>query len=158
MKPKSQSRIREVKPTIGLLANGAAGSWHVDVDETCDGPQRWFLQLDGPWYVYVEIPKLDVVQKMLEFLKQHLAPRDAASALSSPATAPDEFEVGKRDRNSISLLWDVEHGDRCFLLVKGPKEFCTRLSLAGDDLRDVMTALQQVGDELDKDGVLAKAC
>jgi hypothetical protein len=33
---------------IGLLANGSSGAWRVDVDESISGPERWFLQIEGP--------------------------------------------------------------------------------------------------------------
>lgn len=49
MKPES-----DANGGFGLLANGTAGCWSVDLDESPDG-QEWSLQLDGP-QVYLAFP------------------------------------------------------------------------------------------------------
>ena len=38
----------EPASTLGLIANGSAGPWTVEVDETASGEQRWLVQIEGP--------------------------------------------------------------------------------------------------------------
>jgi hypothetical protein len=38
---------------------GRCGSWAIDLDESVDGPQKWFTQIEGPSsYLYFEIGDL----------------------------------------------------------------------------------------------------
>src|SRR5262245_41463894 len=89
------------KLDLGLLACGRCGQWDVDVDETTSGPERWFLQIEGPAvYFDFEIPSLDVVDQTLRFLR------------SSGKESNGEIVVGTSNVSPVRLLQDDEFEDR----------------------------------------------
>jgi hypothetical protein len=53
----------------GLMANGSSGEWEIAVDETTSGPDRWFIQIEGPaTYCAFEVPSPATVCEALAFL------------------------------------------------------------------------------------------
>ncbi|MBI1903748.1 MAG: hypothetical protein HYS13_21810 [Planctomycetia bacterium] len=155
MTAKRRENGRRKPSACALVANGVSGQWEIALDETVEGAQRWFAQIDGPLcYVYFQIQQPRVIEDMLLFLQRHLsAPTDKERSTGQA----DQMELGPNGGNSVTLLWDGETNDRCFILIRGKGEFRARLCLAGTDLNDVVHALHQVRDELCEEGVLAKA-
>ena len=133
--------------TYGLLANGVSGAWSIDVDETMSGPDRWFLRIEGPAaYFSFEIPSLDIVERLGEFLA-------ARPAQNGRPTGPDsgsdwELTIGTDPRTPVHLLRDDEFVDRFFLLVGGTDAWCVRYTLVAEDVKCLVTALSQVREDL----------
>lgn len=121
--------------SFGLLANGTAGCWSVDLDESQDG-REWSLQLDGPLlYLAFPIHDLTVIQSAIEYLR---GGRHRADALS----------LGQFESAGVSLHRDDEFPDRCFLIV-GPRTRATmRFALSAEDATMLAEALEQVQQDL----------
>lgn len=137
---------------FGLVANGSAGSWDVDVDEALRGEQRWFLQIDGPvMYLYCEVEHPRIVDEIICFLTAHARNNGEISVQPS---CDGELEVSGIGKNRVTLLWDPGANDRCAIMVSGPAELCTRFILERRDLQDLIDALRQVHDELTNAGLV----
>jgi hypothetical protein len=119
---------------FGLLANGSAGQWAIDLDESPDGT-RWSLQLDGPQvYLDFAVKKLGVIAKALDYLR-------------SGRTRTDPLPLGTFGPADVSFHWDNEDNGRCFLIV-GLKAGCMRVSLSAQDTVMLADALEQVLEDL----------
>ena len=152
MRPIKPPASAEKQSAFALVANGSAGSWDVALDEALSGPQRWFFQVDGPaCYLYVQIKHPRVIENVLEFLAG--GSRDGAK----PSAGDNELAVSDSGGNSVRFLRDDESGGHCIILVTGKNEFCTRITLAREDVEAMRAALRQVRDELCAEGVLARA-
>lgn len=146
MKKKSTKPIAEV----GLLANGSAGRWHIEVDETLDC-NEWFLEIEGPQiYLGFQVQELTVLPAALCFLQSGAT--SVKDRNGQPRhTEKSGFTLGRFGSMSVSLVWDNEDFPRCFLVV-GPKATATlRLSLEGEDMGMFIEALRQVVEDLPKD-------
>lgn len=125
--------------TIGLLANGSAGSWEIAIDETTSGADRWWVQIEGPSAgFYFEIPGLEIVGELIQFLER-------------PPATPSESRwlvVSKDDKNPITLGKDDEYEDRFFMAVGPLEKPLARFILAGTDRAQISAALRQVQDDL----------
>jgi hypothetical protein len=123
---------------LSLLANGSSGRWDVAVDETTSGPDRWFLQIEGPAAsLYFEIPSVDVVSRMLTLLSPH--PEDGAGPLS----------VGTDEGTPVTLVRDDEYSDRFFLIVGPADRPIARFVIAGTDAAEIAEALRQARADID---------
>jgi hypothetical protein len=120
---------------VGLRANGSSGRWDVAIDVTTTGPDRWFLQIDGPSVsFYFEIPSLDVVGRMAHLLTS----RDGNGSLV----------VSKGKDVPVTLVKDDEYRDRFFLIVGPSASPTVRFTLSGSDAEMVADALRQVGEDI----------
>ena len=129
--------------TVGMLANGCAGSWEISIDESLSGSEKWFMQIEGvSIYLYVQIDHPRVVDELIGFLKQ---------GKSLPESSPmpqGEVKVGHFGRTPVILVWDCETSLRFAILISGKKESTLRISLEGQDVIDFSEALEQVRNDL----------
>lgn len=143
----SQQQVDDGTEPFGLVANGSAGSWDVDIDESLSGEQRWFLQIDGPaMYLHCEVEHPRIVDAIISFLS--VQPGNNGGFSKQTSCHHGELEITHRSENRVALVWDTDANDRCAVLVSGPAEFCARFILERGDLQDLIGALRQVHDEL----------
>jgi hypothetical protein len=118
-----------------LLATGASGCWSVDLDESTDGTE-WSLQLDGPQvYLAFSLRDLGVVRAAADYLR--------VSRMGTEAIPLGSFASGR-----VSLHWDNEYPDRCFLIVSGFEGSAFRITLSAEDTRALSEALEQIQEDL----------
>lgn len=130
---QSPARRTEAKTTVGLLAIGSSGSWEVSIDQTTQGRDRWFAQIEGPSvYIYFEIASLEVIDQAIGFLSQ----------VEDLSNSGDSLALANGKTPQIVLLRDDEFADRFFLLVETSNRSVVRLTLAGKDLADLADALR----------------
>jgi hypothetical protein len=129
---KARAVVRRDKETLGLLANGSAGSWDIAVDETTSGPLRWFAQIDGPSVsLYLELPSPGIVGEVLGFLR----PTESANGPPAhPFEGDNDLVIGKDKRLPVALVKDDEYRDRYFLVIGRMPNPVVRLTLTGPDL------------------------
>jgi hypothetical protein len=126
---------------LGLVANGSSALWDVAIDETIAGKQRWFASIEGPnGSLYFEIASPQVVEDALRFLERGPDPRKKARG--------DTLRLGKFQRASVTLLWDDEYRDRCFLVLGASNRPGVRLSLDAQQVAMLLEALRQVREDL----------
>ncbi len=143
---KARAVVRRDRETLGLLANGSAGSWDIAIDETTSGPQRWFAQIDGPSVsLYFELPSPGIVDEIVDSLPP-------AEAVNGPPTHSSEGEndlvIGKDKRLPVALVKDDEYRDRYFLVIGRMPNPVVRLTIAGPDLLELRDALRQLREDL----------
>lgn len=135
---------------LGLLATGSCGGWRIDVDEATSGPDRWFLQVEGPSaYFYFEIPSPGVIAEIDRFLISR--PPAGGRPTGSDARSDWELAIGVDPQSPVLLLRDDEFDDRFFLRVGCADSLCVRFTLQGEDVKCVATALEQVREDLPAD-------
>src|SRR5260221_4985138 len=119
---------------FGLLASGTSGRWTIDLDESTDGLE-WSLQLDGP-QVYVHFPIRDpsIVRDALDYLRA--------------GRSTSELRLGQLDSSSVSLFWDHEEDQRCFLIVTPKPQWTMRVTLSIQDTVMLADALEQILEDL----------
>lgn len=140
---------------VGLIANGSAGSWDVNVDQTVSGVEKWFLQLDGPSFgLYLLIPGPPIVETVLTFLARHRAAPTHVSG-SQAVQQNVEIDIGSFAGSSVRFLWDEEGEGRLVILISGTETCRCRLTATPSDVRDLTEAFRQARDELADDGFLA---
>lgn len=128
--------------SVGLVAIGRAGDWEVSVDETTSGADKWFAQIEGPSvYLYFEIASPGVIEEVLRFLDSPEAPS---------IDKRGDIEVGTFNETSVTLLRDDEFADRYFFCIGGIGKATVRISVLGDNLKALSTAVRQVRDELEE--------
>ena len=145
----SQPTTASVEPLdIGLVAAARIGSWSVEIDQTVSGDERWFAQIEGPVaYLYLELPTPAAIEEPSRLFAERLAHQDASGALQGLSV-----ELGLFARRPVSILFDDEFADRCFLLISDESGSTVRVSIAAQDFADVANAIQQVHKELHRDG------
>ena len=117
-----------------LLAAGVSGAWSVDLDESTDGT-AWALQLDGPHvYLAFEVRDLAAIRSAAEYLRAHRTGEPVA--------------LGCFASQSVTLHWDDEFPDRCFLIVGPSDRASMRLTLSAEDAESLGDALGQIAEEL----------
>ena len=142
------TRNGPVRPTdgstdIGLLANGYSGAWSIEVDQATSGPDRWFLQIEGPSaYFYFEIPSPNVIEEVLRLLSNR------AAAVGRSADRDFELVIGTDAHVPVRLRRDAEFDDRFFLVFGLPDTPVIHYTLAGEDVKCVVAALGQVLEDL----------
>lgn len=135
--------------SVGLVANGSSKSWDVAVDHTTTAPERWFIQLESrSLYLYFEIEHPRVIDRALSFVERRLQCSKDVKEPSKCVGSNEELTLGNLDGLPIALLGDGEYSDRCFIMIGKSPQSCCRFSIIGDDLRQLLTALRQVSDEL----------
>ncbi len=148
---RKDSSSTVAKESFGLVANGCAGPWSVDVDETLAGEHKWFLQVEGPTvYVYFQIDGPDVVDRWLRFAESHLQINTHAD---NHVAGSMELKIGHFGQTPVSFLWDPEGVGRGVLLVSGKGTSKLRIEMQRDDVERVVNALHQVRADLCADGL-----
>jgi hypothetical protein len=126
--------------TYGLLANGTSGSWTIEVDGSAADPERLFLGIDGPLTSFsFEIPAISTIDHILRFLRPDPP---------SQASTSSRFVLGGDSYLPVSLIRDDEFDDRFFLIVGPADKPAVRYTISGSDLNCLVTALEQVRDDL----------
>jgi hypothetical protein len=152
MKAGKRPQSQRTQKSFGLVANGSAGAWRVDIDETLSGTQRWFAQIEGPTcYLYFEIDHPQAVVKIARFLSNNVHEENGSHAQNR------ELKVGNAGGHTVEFLWDRDPADRCFILLRGENEFCVRTTLLRDDLQSLQKAVEQVCEALREDGLVAES-
>jgi hypothetical protein len=130
--------------TLGLLASGSCGSWSIAVDETTSGPDRWFLQVQGPAvYVSFQIRSPSTIRRISQFLR----PQQPSGGRPSPGS-DGGLAIGTGRPTPVRLLRDDEFDDRFFLVVGPADAPVVWHTLGGQDLECVSAALKQVLEDL----------
>lgn len=124
---------------VGLAAVGSAGGWEIAIDETTEGDERWFAQIEGPEiYMYFEVPSPRIIHEMLEFMA---APGSAARS--------HELIVSKHAVHPVTLVRDDEFDDRYFFVIVQDTKLVVRMTIGDGVLRSLVTALRQAKEDLD---------
>jgi hypothetical protein len=128
----------------GLLANGASGSWSIDIDESLDG-DRLHMQIDGPRICLgFAIQDLRVLAKLQNYLSDGLAAR-----LSNEDKDTDVGVIlGRLDALSVSVIHDNELPARWFIIVDGHADAIVRFAIDTTDAEAIVDALKQAADDL----------
>src|ERR1700730_10961508 len=50
---KMRTPSEEVTKEVGLLAFGSSDGWDISVDESLDGPERWYADINGHLYLCI---------------------------------------------------------------------------------------------------------
>ncbi len=134
---------------FGLLATGSSHAWDFAIDESLERTDQWSAELEGPnVYLVFQIQDLSVIAVALDFLR-HRRSKSGGSDPMSRAEGDDSLTIGRFGQASVSLVWDDEERDRCFLVV-GPKARSTlRLTFQGEDISMLIEALSQVVEDLE---------
>jgi hypothetical protein len=123
----------DIIPQWSLLANGSAGPWFVDIDESQDGT-TFNMQIDGPAiYVAFELDELPVLRKLLSCLR------------AEPDSSETNVRLGKCNSLEVSIVRDNEVASRWFVVLQENTDQCVRLTL---DAEMFAEALQQAVDDL----------
>jgi hypothetical protein len=145
---KSPRRAASLEGARGLAAFGASGPWEVAIDETLTKAHKWYAQIEGRSIeLYFEINSPDIVATAIRFLKRRRAPVGGRSIPQS-RDKDDSLRLGTFAKAPVSLIWDDEYPDRCFLLVGPSKKACVRFSLTGEEIVQLTEALLQVKEDL----------
>jgi hypothetical protein len=144
--PKTEDNASE---SFGLMAMGRSGRWDVDVDETTEGPQRWFMQIEGPSvYLSFEIPSPEIIPSALDFLQ---GSSSTSGAQEGPAADSGSFVLGKGGNTPVTVLKCDECEDHFFLMMKPITSVVVRVTIAGTDLKELQEALRQVVEDLEEE-------
>lgn len=138
------SRLKRRKPVsrttkVGLVANGRAGSWVIDIDEQASKSPKWFAQIEGPALsLYFEMSSPDIVPRTLNFLER--------AGNNRPQS---ELHLGTFGRAPVCLRADHEFSDRFFFVIGPLGKSCLHVTLSGEDLVQLTQALRQVKEDLE---------
>jgi len=131
-----------------LLANGTSGQWEVAIDESTSGANRWLAQIEGPSVSFCfEIPSVDIVGQILQFLDSHCVAGN--HAVGNSEARNNSLVISKSNKSPIILVKDDEYLDRFFLVVGLMESPIVRFILAGPDVVQIANALRQVKEDLD---------
>ncbi len=141
------------EPTLGLMAFGSGGGWDITVDEALSGPDKWIARIEGPSLdLSFEISSPAVIERAARFLDAVRRPtgsRGLGSEKVDVRFEPRSLRLGAAGRCAVTLIWDDEFVDRCFLIVGEPSDpICLRLTFGGEELAKVKMALSQVLEDL----------
>lgn len=132
---------------LGLMANGSSGEWQIAVDETTKGPDRWFVQLEGPSvYFSFEIHSPGTISQALDFLEGRSSPKEP-NAQSSEENGT--LVLSKQRQTSVILVRDDEYTDRYFLVIRQEVDTVMGFTIAGKDLKDIQETLRQAIEDIE---------
>jgi hypothetical protein len=125
---------------FGLLAYGSSRCWEVSIDESLNHEEEWITQIEGPnVYLTFQLNDIQVVSEVMNFLSQ---PPHQSSANPHQHSQPS-IVFGKFGETPVSLLWDDEDMERCFLVASGNGQ-CVRITLLQEDINMLKEAFSQV--------------
>lgn len=147
VKRKQRGQPENDNEGFGLMANGASGGWEVAVDETTKGPDRWFVQIEGPSiYVSFEVSSPEMISKALDFLggcSSSTVPHARFSAEKG------SLVLGQRRDTPVILVRDDEYKDRYFLVMGQEADAVVRFIISGKESKDIQEALRQAVEDLE---------
>lgn len=147
---KQQGQPEIDNECLGLMANGSSGGWEVAVDESTKGPERWFVQLEGPSVSFsFEIPSPQTISQTLDFLGGRSSPKGSNARLSGENGS---LILGKHQQTPVILVRDDEYKDRYFLVIGQEADVVVRFTIAGKDLKGITEALRQTMEDLEDEG------
>jgi hypothetical protein len=139
-------RLTESAETWGLVANGSSGGWAVAVDEL-QNRSEWSLEIDGPEvYLVFQLEDLQVIAKAASFLDADCFSRESPDSREQP----DEgvLHLGQFANASVSLVRDDEGFPRYFLVVGLAGRSTLRVTLEGEAISMLRTALREALSDL----------
>ncbi len=132
---------------LGLMANGSSGDWEVAVDETTKGPDRWFVQLEGPSVCFsFEVPSPEMIPRALDFLG---GPSSSKGPYAGFPAENGSLVLGKHRQTPVILVRDDEYKGRFFLVIGQEADVVVRFTIAGQDWKDIQEALRQATEDLE---------
>jgi len=151
MSKNSQRSRNNDHETLGLTAIGSAAGWEVAIDETTSGSsEKWFAQIEGPSvYLYFEVQAPQVIDRILGFLTEQTTPGERLQSLQDQGNG--EIVLGTSKKEPVTLVRDDEFRDRYFLIVETESRLLIRVTIAGTDLKSLVSALKQAKEDLDED-------
>jgi hypothetical protein len=144
---QSRSRSTGQKGAIALMAIGSSGPWEIAIDQTTSGPERWFVQIEGPSVcLYFEIPSLEIIDQVIEFL---VCSSGDIEKNAAPTTGNDTIALESSKSTQVKLVRDDEFNDRYFLVIEPKDGVLVRFTVTNDDLTHVVAALRQAKEDLE---------
>ena len=123
-------------PVLALLANGSSGRWSVTLDESTEGVEDWFLQIEGPSLLLsCEVADPDILEEL-------------ASVLGASTTKPDIFLIGKANQIPLRLEWVDEHEHTIQFSIGPVSRPLIRYSIHGADILALADASRQAALDL----------
>jgi len=123
-------------PVLALLANGSSGRWSVTLDESTEGAEEWFLQIEGPSLnLFCEVDDPAILHTL-------------ATVFKALTKKPDVLVIGRVNRITVRLQWDIEDDETLFFTVGPATRPIVRCSIHGPDIRDLAAATQQAAFDL----------
>src|SRR5579872_4966428 len=105
MKSKKTQTPDVEQNSFGLVASGIAGAWEVALDETVEGTQRWFAQIEGPTcYIYFQVRHPRVIEEMAKFLRRHLCQDKCLQGSTPSPDHSEEIELSHLGGSIVSLI------------------------------------------------------
>jgi hypothetical protein len=134
------------KNGLGLMAIGSSDSWEVTIDESLDKEQEWEAEIEGPkFYITFSLKRLQILREVVDYLESRIL-GEGLSRLNSKRE--DGLALGRFGTSRITLTWDNEDFDRCFFIVRGSGHSAIRLTLLGDEIKELSKAFQKVVEQL----------
>lgn len=135
--------------TVGLAANGCAGSWTIDLDESTSGAEKWFLQIEGPaLYLYFQVSGATAIHNILAFFEVASSQNSDELAISGRCS---ELEIGRFGASPVLLISDFTSSPSITVCIAGGEGSTARLSIPKSEWSDVVDALRQIRDSLSED-------
>ena len=135
---------------LGLTAVGRGGAWEVAIDEATSGESKWFAQIEGPSvYLDFEVDSPRIIDKIIQFLMELKRATNGTHGLTSPKN--EELLLSKSRGESVTLVRDDEFPDRYFLVAEARRKLTVRVTIGGEDLELLESALRQAKEDLDDD-------
>lgn len=130
---------------FGQLAYGSSRCWEVSIDESLVHEEKWTVQIEGPnAYLTFELHDIQVVSEVKAFLSQ---PREKNSTAQHHPSSPS-VTLGKFGQIPVTLVWDNEDIERCFLVISGSGQ-CVRITLLQEEIKMLQEAFSQALADLD---------
>jgi len=129
--------------SFGLLANGTSRLWSISIDESLEGKNEWFAEIEGPQtYLVFQLNDLKTIGQITTFLEQRLG-------TTATQRRNDMLKIGSFGKTAVSVLWDNEEVPRCFIVIGSPTAISTvRISLLAEDIQMFLQALHQASQDL----------
>jgi hypothetical protein len=147
---KQRGQSENDNESLGLMANGSSGEWEFTVDDTTKGPDRWFVQVEGPSVCFsFEVSSPDMICQALDFLGGRSSSKGSHASFSAENGS---LLLGKHGQTPVILVRDDEYKDHYFLVIGQEADAVVRFTIAGKDLGDIKEALRQAAEDLEDEG------
>ena len=140
--PKTNRRLDHEEPgptespVLALLANGSSGHWSVTLDESTEGADDLFLQIEGPSLLLsCEVADPNILDELV-------------AVLEASTTKPSVFLIGEANRIPLWLHWDTEHEHRIQFTIGPVSRPLLRYSIHGADILALADASRQAALDL----------
>ena len=139
---------------VGLVANVSVGKWDIAIDQTLNGPEKWFAQIEGPsLYLYFQIGGPRTVECLVCFLEQHTSGDQHLSG-NGKHGCDNELKLSCPGNLPVAIFWDGEGVNRCYFSMGTSSDAHMRCGVFGDDLDDLTEALRQLSTQLNEGAVV----